>query len=257
VKLVAKEFLRFIVMQRIQFSLSIILLCLGFSACNSNPSPQKIVDKSIHFYGMDDLENKALEFDFRQFHYSVNLNDDNWFYQRSFTDSISGKVKDQLSNHGFAREVNGLVTPLSAKDSLKYAEAVNSVVYFALLPLKLNDDAVEKKYLKSVMVKGKDYDEIEVRFKKEKGGSHYDDIFYFWFDAKDHSMDYFAYSKGGNRFRAINGLQKVGEKYYFQNYNNFEYNGKEKVALADYHILFEQDKLTKLSEIDLENIKVK
>ena len=70
-------------------------------------------------------------------------------------------------------------------------------------------------------------------------------------------MDYFAYSKGGNRFRAINGLQKVGEKYYFQNYNNFEYKGNEKVALSDYHILFEQDKLTKLSEIDLENITSK
>lgn len=244
-------------MQKNQFFLSIIIACLGFSACNLTPNPQKIVDQSIRFYGMDELENKSIAFDFRQFHYSINLNDKDWFYQRSFIDSTSAKIKDQLSNHGFVREVNQIVTPLSPKDSLKYAESVNSVVYFALLPLKLNDVAVEKKYLKSVMVKGMEYDEIEVSFKKENGGSHHDDIFYFWFDAKDHSMDYFAYSKGGNRFRAINGLQKVGDKYYFQNYYNFEYKGNEKVPLSDYHILFEQDKLTKLSEINLQNIKVK
>ncbi|OAQ38840.1 hypothetical protein A5893_12405 [Pedobacter psychrophilus] len=244
-------------MQKNQFFLSVIIASLGFSACNLKPSPQKIVDKSIHFYGMDELDNKVLEFDFRQSHFSIDLNDKDWFYQRSFTDSVLGKVKDQLSSRGFVREVNGLINPLSNKDSLKYAESVNSVAYFALLPLKLNDEAVEKKYLKSVMVNGKAYDEIEVSFKKENGGSHYDDKFYFWFDALDHSMDYFAYSKGGNRFRAIDGLQKVGDKYYFQNYDNFEYKGKEKLPLSDYHILFEQDKLTKLSEIKLENIKVK
>jgi len=244
-------------MQKNQFFLSIEIACLGFSACNLTPSPQKIVDQSIHFYGMDELHFKEVSFDFRKSHYSADLNDKFWFYQRSFTDSTSAKVKDQLSTRGFVREVNGLVTPLSSKDSLKYAESLNSVVYFALLPLKLNDDAVEKKYLKTVMVKGNSYDEIEVSFKKENGGSHHDDIFYFWFDAKDHSMDYFAYSKGGNRFRAIDGLQKVGDKYYFQNYDNFEYKGKEKLPLSDYHILFEQDKLTKLSEINLENIKIK
>ncbi len=244
-------------MQKNQIFLSIIIACLGFSACNLAPNPQKIVDQSIHFYGMDVLHFKDVSFDFRKSHYSASLNDKFWFYQRSFTDSTLNNIKDQLSNRGFVREVNGLVTPLSSKDSLKYAESVNSVVYFALLPLKLNDDAVEKKYLKSVMVKGKAYDEIEVKFKKENGGSHHDDIFYFWFDGADHSMDYFAYSKGGNRFRAIDGLQKVGDKYYFQNYENFEYKGKEKLPLSDYHILFEQDKLTKLSEIILENIKVK
>ncbi|MBK0382099.1 hypothetical protein I5M32_03925 [Pedobacter sp. SD-b] len=244
-------------MQKNYFFFTLIVISLGLSSCNLSPSPQKIIDHSIHFYGMDNLDNKTIDFDFRNFHYSVKLDKSEWFYERSFVDSTLGKVKDQLSSHGLVREINGLVTPLSTKDSVKYAESVNSVVYFALLPLKLNDDAVQKKYLKSVMIKGMPYDEIEVSFKQENGGMHHDDVFYFWFDAEDHSMDYFAYSKGGNRFRAINGLIKSGEGYYFQDYQNFEYKGNKKLPLSDYYVLFEQDKLSKLSEIDLRNIVVR
>ena len=154
------------------------------------------------------------------------------------------------------RELNGLVVPLSNKDSLKYAESLNSVVYFAFLPLKLKDDAVEAKFLRSVQVKGKEYNQIEVTFDKENGGTHNDDVYYFWFDAKDNSMDYFAYSNGGNRFRALNGLIDDGE-LYLQNYYNLENKNDSKTPLKDYHILFEQDKLSLLSKITLENLKVK
>lgn len=203
---------------------------------------------------MDKLEGKKVSFDFRGKHFEIKQNKGDYFYQSTIKDS-SGVTKDQLSNHGFVREVNGLVTPLSEKDSIKYAESLNSVVYFAFLPLKLQDDAVNAKYLRSVQVKGKEYNQIEVTFDKENGVSHNDDTFYFWFDAKDHSMDYFAYSKGGERFRAINGLIKNGN-FYFQNYLNLENKTPRDKPLKDYHILFEQDKLNVLSEIILENLKV-
>jgi hypothetical protein len=243
-------------MQKKYVFLFLVVLCLGISACSKTPSAQSVVDQSIHYYGMDELEGKTINFDFREFHYRVELKGDDWFYERSFTDSTLRKVKDQLSAKGFVREIDGLVVPQNSKDSLKYAESVNSVVYFALLPLKLNDDAVEKKYLRSVMCNGRNYHQIEVTFKKEKGGTHYEDVYYFWFKEKDKSLDYFAYSSGGNRFRSVNGLVKAGDGFFFQNYINLENKGDQKTPLSDYHILFEQDKLTKLSEINLTNIKV-
>jgi hypothetical protein len=49
---------------------------------------------------------------------------------------------------------------------------------------------------------------------------------------------------------------KAGGGFFFQNYINLENKGDQKIPLSDYHILFEQDKLTKLSEINLTNIKV-
>jgi len=242
-----------------QMKFSILLVALTtlfFAGCSLDENPNKIIRKSIAFYGMDKLDGKTIDFDFRNKHFKVKFDDDDFFYESTFKDDSLGSIKDQLSNHGFIREQNGLVVALSQKDSTKYAESLNSVVYFAFLPLKLKDDAVKAKYLRTVQVKGKSYHQVEVSFKPEKGGSHHDDVFYFWFDEKDSSMDYIAYSEGGNRFRAINGLVNSGE-LYLQNYINLENKSDEKTPLKDYHILFEQDKLNTLSEITLENLVVK
>ena len=233
-----------------------LAVLLVLNGCSKKPDAQKIIDQSIAFYGMDQLNKKTISFDFRAFHFTVKHNDGNYFYERTFTDDSLGKVKDQLTNHGFIREINGLVTPQTEKDSLRHAAAVNSVVYFVLLPLKLNDGAVRKKYLKTVQIKGKKFDEIEIRFGEEKGGKDHDDVYYFWFDQEDQSMDYFAYSTGGNRFRAVKEL-KQADGLILQNYINYESKKGEKTPLLNYHTLYEQNKLIKLSEIILDNIIIK
>ncbi len=242
-------------MKKQSFILWIIISTLGFSACDNKPDAQKIVDESIAFYGMDELNHKTLDFDFRKYHFLIQFNGGDYFYQRTFHDDSLGQVKDQLSNHGFVREVNGLVIPQNEKDSVKYAAAVNSVVYLALLPLKLNDPATHKKYLKSVKMKGKDYDEIAVSFDEEHGGEDHQDVFYFWFDQKDHSMDYFAYSQGGKRFRAVKNLINSGA-LKLQNYVNYKSKEGEQTTLSEYHQLYEDGKLEKLSEIVLEDLKL-
>lgn len=244
-------------MQMKFFILVITLTALFFAGCSPGANPDKIIKKSIAFYGMNKVEGKTVDFDFRDKHFKVMLDDEDFFYESTFKDDSLGLIKDQLSNHGFVREQNGLVVALSEKDSIKYATSLNSVVYFAFLPLKLKDDAVKSKYLRTVQVKGKAYHQLEVSFKPEKGGSHHDDVFYFWFDEKDSSMDYFAYSEGGNRFRALKGLVKANDGLYLQNYLNLENKNEEKAQLKDYHILFEQDKLNVLSEVTLENVTIK
>ncbi|HEX7367361.1 MAG TPA: DUF6503 family protein [Pelobium sp.] len=233
----------------------IVAVSIITSGCSFGESANSIIKRSIAFYGMNKLNGKTIDFDFRKKHFTVKLNEGAFFYQSTFKDGSLGLIKDQLSNHGFVRERNGLVIPLSEKDSVKYAEALNAVVYFAFLPLKLQDDAVNARFMRSVQINGKLYHQIEVTFDAENGGSHHDDVFYFWFDDKDSSMDYFAYSKGGNRFRAINGLINA-KGLYLQNYLNLENKNNQKTALKDYYKLYEQDKLHLLSEIELKNLVV-
>lgn len=223
------------------------------SACSFGENANSIIRKSIAFYGMDKLNGKTVEFDIKEKHFTVKFNKDGFFYESAFKDDSLGLIKDQLSNHGFTREQNGLTTPLSQKDSVKYAQSLNTVVYFTFLPLKLKDENVRAKFLRTVQVKGKAYNQIEVTFDTK---DNQNDIFYFWFDAKDNSMDYFAYSREGNRFRAINGLVNSGS-LYLQNYVILENKSTKKTALKDYYILFEQDKLSTLSHIDLENVSIK
>lgn len=242
-------------MQKQHNLLFLFIVLLGFTSCSNEHHAQKIIDQSITFYGMDKLNHKTIDFDFRQYHFTLKLDDGNFFYQRTFTDDSLGKVKDQLSNHGFVREINGLVVPQSAKDSTKFADAVNSVAYFALLPLKLNDPGVQKEYLRSLMVNGKMYDEIAVNFAKANGGKDYDDTFYFWFDQVDHSMDYLAYSTGGIRFRAVRTINRSGD-FKFQDYDNLTSKPGTKTPLKDYGKLFEEDKLIKLSQIEINHLKV-
>jgi len=240
-----------------KFSILLVAISvLVLAGCSIGESADSIIKKSIAFYGMDKLDGKTIDFDFRAKHFKVKLNKGEFFYESTYKNDSLGLIKDQLSNHGFVREQNGLVIPLSQKDSVKYAESLNAVIYFAFLPLKLTDEAVRAKILRTVQVKGKDYNQIEVSFDAENGGNHYDDVFYFWFDVKDHSMDYFAYSKGGNRFRAINGLIN-SDGLYLQNYVNLESKNNDKSALKDYYVLFEQDKLNTLSYITLKNLSVK
>ncbi len=243
-------------MQKQHFFFIILIVFLGITSCTSDRKANKIVDQSIAFYGMDQLIDKSIDFDFREFHYTIQLKESDYFYQRTFSNDSLGKVKDQLSNHGFVREVNGLVVPQTEKDSLKFANSVNSVAYFVLLPLKLNDPAVEKNYLRSITVNGKSYDQIKVKFKKEQGGDHFNDVFYFWFDQLDHSMDFFAYSEGGIRFRSVRTINRDGD-FKIQDYDNLSSKPGEKLPLEDYGKLFEEDRLIKLSEIAIENLRVK
>ena len=233
----------------------ILLLALAICSCSQKPDAQKIIDKSIAFYGMDKLNQKTISFDFREKHFLVRLNGGNYFYESTFTTDSLGKVKDQLSNKGFVRQVNGLVCPQLEKDSINYMAAINSVVYFALLPLKLNDAATQKKYLRTIKIKDKNYEQIQVSFSVQNGGKDHDDVFYFWFDSNDYSMDYFAYSSGGNRFRAVSAIKEVnGLK--LQNYINYKALENEKNKLLDYSSVYEQNNLIKLSEINFENIKL-
>lgn len=238
--------------------LAVILLIFAgafFTSC-STPNAEKIIDRSIAFHGMEKLGNADVAFDFRQYHYQVSLKNGRYKYERSFTDSTGNKVHDVLTNKGLVREVNNRAVKLSDKENAAYTESVNATVYFVYLPLKLNDPAVQKKLLGQVKIGDKEYYKLEISFSKQDGGKDYDDIYYYWFDTEDYSMDHLAYSTGGNRFRQVLKLHEI-DGIRFQDYINYERPKNDSVtALIKYDSLYQAGKLPVLSRIEFGNISV-
>lgn len=236
-----------------KYLLSGLLIALLYSSCSSETDPQRIINKSISYYKMDKLLNSTLEFKFRTADFKVVQKDGNFRYERRFTDS-TGNVHDIMDNAGFKRILNGTELKLDEKDYLKYSESLNAVVYFLQLPLKLNDPAVIKKYIGETSIKGKKYHKIEISFDQSKGGADHNDVYYYWFDTEDYSMDHFAYSAGGNRFREVLRTNEAGG-VIFQDYINYQMPSDDSVTTVfKYDSLFEAGKLRELSRIELKNI---
>ncbi|MBC7915755.1 MAG: hypothetical protein H7Y07_16725 [Pyrinomonadaceae bacterium] len=235
----------------------VLFIGLAFilSGC-SKPDAQVIVDKSIAYYQMQKLQDATLEFDFRKFHFKAMQKDGKFRYERTFKDS-TGNVHDILSNDGFKRFLNGKELKLDKEQSVKYAESVNAVIYFVYLPLKLNDPPVLKKYLGESRIKDKTFYKLEITFEQKGGGNDHEDVFYFWFDKEDYSMDHFAYATGGYRFRDVLKSQKVAG-IIFQDYINYKSPAGDSITpLMKYDSLFSEGKLEELSKIEMNNIELK
>ncbi len=152
--------------------------------------------------------------------------------------------------------VDGKEIELSEKDSRKYSNSVNSVNYFAFLPFFLNDQAVNKKLIGETKIKGTDYYKIEVTFDQEGGGDDHDDIYIYWINKADYSMDYLAYSfhvnGGGVRFRSAYNQRTIGG-ITFQDYVNYKHDKDTPVSALD--ALYERGELKELSKIELVNVQ--
>lgn len=234
----------------------LLILPVFFLVACSQPDAQRIVDKSIDFYNMEKLQDGTLEFKFRKFQLKATQGGGKFRYERMFTDS-TGKVHDILTNEDFKRTVNGQEVKLDKKRSDSYSRSVNALFYFVYLPLKLNDPSVNKKYLGETLIKGRPYHKIEVSFDKSGGGEDYEDIYYYWFDTSDYSMDHFAYSTGGNRFRSVSRTHHVNG-IIFQDYINYQSPLDDSLTpVQKYDSLYNAGRLRELSKIEMENIVIK
>ena len=153
----------------------------------------------------------------------VERNDGQFSYARTWTNE--GRiVRDVLSNYGLSRIVDGEPLPLDEEEALAAEGAVNSVVYFALLPHALADPAVQPRYIGPDTLDAEPYRLVEVTFRPEDGGRDYQDRFLYWIHADRGTIDFLAYSYevngGGARFRrAFN--PRVVEGMRFADYENY------------------------------------
>lgn len=235
----------------------IFLFLLFAVGCSPQPDAEKIINKAIEAHGGAVYDSSRIAFSFRNVHYSVEQKGGRFAYTRTFPDSLGG-ITDSLTNEGFSRTMAGQPVALTAEEDSMYSNSVNSVIYFARLPYKLNDAAVNRSYLGQTSINGEPYHEIEVTFDQKGGGTDYQDRYIYWIHRQDYTMDYLAYrfhvDGGGTRFREAKNVRVING-IRFADYNNF--GGPDmQHPLEKYDTYFQQDTLRKVSEIILEDIRV-
>lgn len=248
----------------------LIILCLTtalINACSQKESDtktppkskaQEVVDKAIAYHGMEGLNNASFDLVFRDYKYTYDNNKGAYEYTRSFTDSTGANIYDVLTNNGLERFINNEKTTLEDEKRAAYARSVNSVIYFFRLPYGLNDDAVLKEYKGTTTIKDKEYHEVKVTFEQAGGGEDFDDVFLYWFDTEDFSMDYLAYlyhtDGGGLRFREAINPRKVNG-VLIQDYINFK-PVDETVPIDTLTTLYNSGNLEELSRIINEEVNI-
>lgn len=241
------------------FGLISFFIVFLFTTCKeATPDAQTIVDKAIARSGGTVISNASIAFKFRDYHYRAKRENGVRTFERC-TDAACELQKDVLANDGsFVRFRESELMPVPDTMKKKYANSINSVHYFSVLPYGLNDGAVNKSFVDMIDVKGTSYYRIKVTFAQEGGGTDFEDEYLYWIDTDTYDVDYIAYNyqvdEGGTRFREaynermINGVR-------FVDYKNYKPK-TQYPPLTDLDSQFEKGELTLLSKIELENLEV-
>jgi hypothetical protein len=238
---------------------ALLVLLYALTACQpmETDQAQQIVDQAIESHGGDEFEQAHFRFRFRDREYVWQRDGRKFEYKRIFTDSLGHTITDILNNKGFTRLVEGKPEELPEERVRAYTNSVNSVIYFAVLPYRLNDEAVQKEYLGETEIRGVAYHKVKVSFRQEGGGEDFEDEFIFWFHRDRYTMDYLAYSyhteSGGMRFREAYNPRIIGG-ILWQDYINYK-PSTTGASLERLEELYEQGALEELSRIELENIE--
>lgn len=231
-------------------------LFLLLTACQSGPDARRIIADAIDAHGGTRYQNVRIEFDFRQFHLNLEHRDGRFRYERTHRDSAGTVIQEILTNDDFARSLNGQRQTLDSAARSKWSNAVNAMAYFALLPAKLADPAVQPEYLGETTIDGQTYDKIRVTFSQEGGGKDYEDVFFYWFNRRTHTMDFLSYSEGGARFRKAINPQTVGG-IRMQDYINYTtMPGDTSTNVGDFDRKYAAGQLRELSRIEQKAVRV-
>ena len=242
-------------------NLLFLILLVFVVSCNSssekNPA-DRIVSEAIEKAGGEKYEKAEIDFVFRKKHYSSSRNNGVYEFSRIMKDSLGEEVKDVLNNEGVKRFRDGVEVELNDSIAGVIGESVNSVHYFVQLPYGLDGEAVNRKIVGEDTINDQSYYEIEVTFDAEGGGEDHEDVYLYWIQKEDYTIDFMAYrffvNDGGIRFRVatnprvINGIRFVD----YENYKTKDLS----TPLEQLDELYMEGKLTKVSEIENEVLKV-
>ena len=228
------------------------------SCTPKTPDVQEIVDNAIAHSGGTTVQNSNIQFKFRDHYYRATRKDGTRTLERCL-DEACVQQRDVLYNDGgFKRFRESELTQTPDSMQQKYANSVNSVHYFSVLPFGLNDPAVTKTFVDINEVKGKSYYRIQVVFAEEGGGEDFEDQYMYWISTEDYAVDYIAYNyqvdEGGTRFREAYN-ERVIEGVRFVDYRNYKPK-TQFPPLTELDAQFENNELKLLSKIETENPKV-
>ena len=217
----------------------------------------EIIAKMREAHGVKNIDGKEITFSFRDKVYSRYSLNNQYGYSRSALNEEGKMVIDSWRGDDFKRTINNVEVQITDKEENTYKNSINSVFYFALLPLSLSDPAVNVELIGDSKLKGKKYTKLRVTFDEEGGGEDFNDVFIYWMNKETNTMDFLAYQYftegGGIRFREAYNPREVGG-FLFQDYNNFK--PTTGIELIDMDKAFEMGEMEQVSEIVLEDIKV-
>ncbi len=211
-------------------------------------SSDAIIQKAIEASGKHKVSDHRILFEFRDKTYVSEGICGQFKFTRIDT---SRQVKDVFFKDSLQRKVKGKGVQLADTTATTIKSAINAVNYFVHLPYRLKDAAVKAKRLADDTIADTSYYQLQVKFREKGGGEDYQDIYRYWFDKKDFSMDYLAYkfytNDGGMRFR-VKKAQDTLKGIVFQSYDNLKPRSD---SLSFYNIsdAYKQDRLKKVSEI--------
>lgn len=247
-----------LILKRFNFVILLVISIVVIQACS--PDPSDIVNEAIKSSGWDKFKNNDIEFDFRGIHYKIFHNNGNYVYEKIFLDTAQGIIREGMTNDSTYKELNGLSILLDENETARIRNTINQVVYFNLLPYKLNDNAVVKNYIGEAIINDKEYHKIKVTFSEAGGGDNYDDWYVYWFEKNTKAMDYFAYyytinGENSERFRAVKKVHNING-FTFYDWENFTSDeiGEQIENFDNFYI---DGKVKKVSDIELNNIEVK
>lgn len=219
-----------------------------------DPAAVSLLDRAYTAHGGHRFDKAHYAFTFRGKRYNFIAEDGHQIYSRSYQKDDE-MVYDGIQGGEFIRTIDGKRQALTKKDEATAFESLNSVIYFATLPYKLRDPAVNLYTAGTTSIKAKNYDVLKVNFDQEGGGVDHDDNFLYWINQETDRIDYLAYdyktNKGGVRFRSAYNPRIVAG-VLFQDYVN--YKAPLGTALADLPALYEKGQLEELSRIDTEDV---
>ncbi len=235
----------------------LILFPILLLGCHSTNEADGILEKAIAQHGGSAYDDLHVSFQFREISYGLKRSGGQFVYSRSFEDSLGIQHDDTLSNNGFFHWEDGKAKMLSSELMLAKEEALNSVMYFALLPQPLADEAVIAEYLGVTQLEGQQYHKVSVTFDEKGGGTDFQDVFLYWFRTDNHALDFLAYTyeveEGGARFRKAVNQREVGG-IVWNDYINYK-APKENEQFNQVDSLYSAGALDSLSFINLTNMK--
>jgi hypothetical protein len=209
-------------------------------------------------HGGGRFRNMQADFEFRGDPFQVVYADGEFRFERRTVGPGGEDIVDRMDNDGTSRLVDGTPVTLTPAETASVETAVNSVVYFAFLPWRLQDPAVRLRDLGTAPLGGVAYRKIEVTFEADGGGRDWEDRFVYWFHPETGTLDYLAYrfhtGEGGTRFRrAMNRREEGG--LLVQDYENYTAT-RDLDDVADFDELYEAGELRRVSVVELDRLRI-
>ena len=248
-----------------------VLIATAAAAQNASASKKHerlvIVDRAVAFHGGDTFQDSTISFTIgsNSGTFDIVAKTKGSLFDYTVTRTQDGKVTEwhhdnmPSGEHHVWRKEDGRDVALDEDGRTSARNSVAARVWFPLLALRLNDPNTWKQDLGLEEWNGKSLRRVRMTFTAGTS-SRAEDDYALWFDDETGRLEAFAYSfNGGLRYRPLTNYRRVGGILFFDQPNyawdrDGDSGPRPTVSWIDPD--FVKDKMTLLSTVKLENLRV-